>query len=552
MISKLTSLPQFRRNAARFREILRILGRYGLAEWVKESDPEFIKSLFRTDGGEKLADMPQEVRLRLALTELGTTFIKLGQMLSTRADIVGPEIAKELSKLQTDTPADPPLAVRQTVEGELGSTVEELFAEFGESAIASASIGQVHCAKLPGGKEVVVKVQHPGIEEKVVNDLDILMGLADVAERFSAEARLYQPKATAAEFRRTLLRELDFKREERNLLQFAANFGEDGTVHFPEPFPDLSTRRVLTMERVDGIPVSDGGRLDVVGIDKEELAKRGANLYLEMIFRDGFYHADPHPGNILVLPGEVIGLLDCGMVGRLDDQTRDHFEGLIQALVEKDSGKLVDYILRMGSAPRDLDRDTFRADINDLVGEYFGQSLKDIDVSAALNAVTGLIRSYRIVLQPSISLLIKVLVMLEGTSRLLSPSFNLIEVLQPYYLELMKRRFSPEKLLHRARKSWRDWERLIDTFPRETAEILQNIRSGRFDVNLKHRRLDVLANRLVEGILTAALFLGSSMIVASAIPPLLRGVSIPGAAGCVAALLMAIRLLRSMGRQSGH
>ena len=472
-------------------------------------------------------------------------------MLSTRADIVGPGIAKELSKLQADTPADPPEIVRRTLEEELGVPVEELYAGFEEGAVASASIGQVHNAELEDGTPVVVKVQHPGIEKTVVNDLDILMALADVAERLSSEARLYQPKATAAEFRRNLLRELDFKREERNLLQFARNFGGDGTVHFPLPFPELSTRRVLTMERVDGIPISDTGRIDVVGANKEELAKRGANLYLEMIFRDGFYHADPHPGNILVLPGGVIGLLDCGMVGRLDVQTRDNFEGLVQALVEKDTDKLVDYILRMGSTPRDLDRNAFRADLNDLVGEYFGQSLKDIDVAAALNALTDLIRTYRIILQPSISLLIKVLIMLEGTSRLLNPSFNIIEVLQPYYVELMKRRFSPDKLLRRIQKSWRDWERLIDMFPRETAEILQNVRSGRFDVNLKHRRLDLLINRLVEGVLTAALFLGSAQIVSSAIPPLFRGVSLPGAAGCLAAVLMAARLFRSMARKGG-
>jgi ubiquinone biosynthesis protein len=551
MITKLTSLPQFKRNAARFREILAILGKHGLAEWLKESDPEFIKGLFRSAEGEKLAGMPQEVRIRLALTELGTTFIKLGQMLSTRADIVGPGIAKELSKLQADTPADPPDLVRRTLEEELGVPVEELYAGFEETAVASASIGQVHNAELEDGTPVVVKVQHPGIEKTVVNDLDILMALADVAERISSEARLYQPKATAAEFRRNLLRELDFKREERNLLQFARNFGGDGTVHFPLPFPELSTRRVLTMERVDGIPISDTGRIDVVGVNKEELAKRGANLYLEMIFRDGFYHADPHPGNILVLPGGVIGLLDCGMVGRLDVQTRDNFEGLVQALVEKDTDKLVDYILRMGSTPRDLDGNAFRADLNDLVGEYFGQSLKDIDVAAALNALTDLIRTYRIILQPSISLLIKVLIMLEGTSRLLNPSFNIIEVLQPYYVELMKRRFSPDKLLRRVQKSWRDWERLIDMFPRETAEILQNVRSGRFDVNLKHRRLDLLINRLVEGVLTAALFLGSAQILTSAIPPLFRGVSLPGAAGCLAAVLMAARLFRSMARKGG-
>ena len=546
----LISLQQFNRNLKRFTEIVSVLLKYGLANWIKESDPELVKSLFRSSEGLAIADMPTETRIRMALSELGPTFIKLGQMLSTRVDLVGPALARELSELQANTPSDPPESVRATIEMELGKPVERVFAEFDDRATASASIGQIHQASLLTGEAVVVKVQHQGIEERISNDLDILLSLAELAEKHDPEIKLYQPRAMVVEFRRQLLRELDFRRELRNLQQFARNLENDEGVHIPRPYPELSARRVLTMERIEGFGIADVDLLRREGIDTGELARRGAGIFLEMVFRDGFYHADPHPGNIRVLPGGIIALLDCGMVGSLDGRTREEIEGMLFCAAEKDGGQLTEYVTRMGSVPQGLDRDALRADISEFLGEYVGRPLIELDLSRALTDLTEIIRRYRIILPSNVALLVKVLVMLEGTSRSLDRNFSLADLLQPYYVRAMQRRFSPGRLLQRIQRAYVDWDRLVEMFPRELSDILRSVRDGKFDIHLEHRRVDTAVNRLVYGILCDALFLGSCLILSGEIPPLFHGISIPGSTGILLSFLLGFRLLRAI-RRSG-
>lgn len=544
----LTSLPQFTRNTKRFTEIVSILGKYGLANWISENDPEFLRNFFRSAQGVQLSNLSQEARLRLALTELGPTFIKLGQILSTRADLVGPAFAREFAGLQSDIPPDPPEVIRAVIAEELGQPVERLFAAFEDQPIGSASIGQVHRATLPDGQRVVVKVQHQGIEEKVTNDLDILMALAELAEQYDETLQVYQPRATLAEFRRNLLRELDFTRERRNLEEFARNFVGDRAIHIPKPFPELSARRVLTMEMLDGMSIRHVAEIEAQGVNTKELATRCANIYLNMIFRDRFFHADPHPGNIWVLRDGAVGLLDCGMIGRIDAHTRGEVERMLLSAVEKDAEQLADVVVRIGTMPQGLNRDALRADIDEFVAEYLGQSLQDFDLSGALEGLTEIIRQYHILLPPGLSSLLKGLVMLEGTSRSLSRDFSLIDLLRPYYANAMKRRLSPEKFLLRLRRSYQDWDRLLNMLPQELADILRRIRDGKFDVNLEHRRLDAIVNRLVYGIVTAALFVGSCLLVSQRIPPVIQGISLPGAVGCLAACGLGFRLLQAIKR----
>jgi ubiquinone biosynthesis protein len=545
------ALPRLVRNRKRFEKILRTLAKYGLADWVRDWNPEYVKDLFRTADGESVAELEPAVRLRMALTELGTTFIKLGQSLSTRADLVGPEMAHELEKLQSDTPPDTPEQIRATIGSELGRPPEELFAGFTAEAMASASIGQVHAATLHDGQQVVVKVQHQGIEEKVREDLEILAALAEIAESHSPELRLYQPKATTAEFRRTLLRELDFKREERNLLQFGKNFADDHGIHFPTPYPELSTRRVLTMERLAGFSVADSERLEKEGVESKTVAERGATAYLDMIFRDGYYHADPHPGNILVLSGGVIGFLDCGMVGRLDDRTREHFENLLMAAVDKDGERLTRVVLKLGSAPPDLDREALQTEVSEFAADFTGVELTDFDLGATITAGTEIIRRFRIVMRPSISMLFKALVLLEGTSRLVDRSFSVAELLKPYYSKIVRRRFAPKKLLGRLQRSYRDWERLLDLLPGEIASILGQVQRGTVRVHLEHRGLEATANRLVYGVLAAALFLASALMLSRQVPPLIGGTSALGAAGLAVAAGLTYRLVRAVAKSGG-
>ena len=548
---KLTSLPQYTRNAKRFTEIVSVLVKYGFANWIRDTDPEFIKGLFKSSQGVALSGVSAEGRIRMALTELGTTFIKLGQILSTRPDLVGPSLAKELSDLQSEVPADPPDAVEKTLVSELGKPSSALFAHFEGIPMASASIGQVHCATMHDGQEVVVKVQHMDIEATMTTDTDILMTLAELAEKHDRNLRLYRPRALVTEVRKTLLRELDFRREGRNLEEFNSNFHDDPHVHIPRPYPELTTRKVLTMERLRGFSLADHQSVEEAGLDTKDLAERCAKLFLDMIFRDNFYHADPHPGNLWVLKGGVIGMLDCGMVGRLDSQAREDIEGLLWAAMEKDAAQLTEHILRIGAVPQGCDRDGLRADVGDFVAEYVSQSLKGFDLSGALKAFTQIVRRYRIVLPLGIASLMKVLVVLEGTSRSLNRDFSLAELLQPYYEETIQRRFSAERLLRRFRRSYRDWDRFVDMLPRELADILQRVRDGKFDVHLEHRRLDATVNRLVYGLLTAALFVGTCQLLSRQVPPTIGGVSILGVLGLVCTVALGRRLLKAVKKSGG-
>ncbi len=554
---KISSIPQIYRHLNRWREILSVLSKYELAAWIGRLGPDFAKDLLKAPGGTAIARHAWEARVRLALSELGPTFIKLGQVLSTRPDLVGVALAGELQHLQADVQADPPEVVRATIEAELGRPVEELFAEFDPAAMASASIGQVHRARLGSGEPVVVKVQHAGIERKVEADLDILAGLAQLAERIP-EFQNYRPGAIAAEFRRAMRRELDFGREERNMQQFARDFQHDATVHVPRAYPELCTSRVLTMELIEGIKLSETERLAAEAIDLEEVARRGANLYLEMIFSHGFYHADPHPGNVLLIDGNVIGLLDFGMVGRIDEQLQEDVTDMLVAVVNRDAEHLTAAITRVGAVPPGLDRVGLGLDVTDFVAHYGSLSLDRFDLSGALNEMTEMIRRYNIMLPARIAMLIKVLVTLEGTSRLLSPNFSLVEVMAPYRKKLLWRQFSPRRRIRRLRRLYSELEHLVDVLPRGVVDILEQVQSGKFDVHLDHRGLEPSVNRLVLGMLTSALFLGSALLLSRKVPPVfdvpwthITEISALGACGMLLSMGLGLRILRAI-KKSGR
>ncbi|MEO8498914.1 MAG: AarF/ABC1/UbiB kinase family protein, partial [Planctomycetota bacterium] len=516
---KISSIPQIYRNVRRWTEIISVLSKYGLADWISGFKLEFVKDALKARDGEAIARHTREARIRLALTELGPTFIKLGQLLSTRPDVVGVQLADEFAQLQSNVPADPPDKIRALVAEELGQPIEELFERFDDVPIASASIGQVHSARLASGEEVVVKVQHLGIENTVREDLDVLGGLAQLAEMIP-EFAPYRPSATVAEMARTLRRELDFGREERNLQQFETQFGDNPSVRIPKPITELCTARILTMERIDGTKLDNAQQLVVAGIDLAEVAKRGAELYLDMIFMHGFYHADPHPGNIVVLPGNVIGLLDFGMVGRLDERLREDIEEMLLAIVNQDVTILTSLIKRVGTIPSGLDEGALAIDIADFVGQYATQSLDQFDLGGALTDMTQIIHRHRISLPPQVGLLIKTLVTLEGTTKMLSPKFSLMEVMRPFQRKMLLRRLSPARQLRKARRVYFELQQLAEIVPRRLGEILEQIQAGKFDVHLDHRGLGPSVNRLVLAMMASSLFLGSSLMLSHQVPPL--------------------------------
>jgi len=543
-----STVPQLVRNSGRFREVVAILAKYGLADWLGQARVEWVKELFTDSNGEEIRKYSQNQRVRLALTELGTTFIKLGQVLSTRPDLVGPELAKELTELQSNNPADPPEVVSQLVRDELQLPIKNAFADFDKEPLASASIAQVHRATLFSGASVVVKVQHEGIEERVRNDLEILTLLAGLAEQVAPGTRQYQPKNTAEEFARTLLHELDFTREAGNLQRFKQNFSADEHICIPAAYEEQSSQKILTMDFLEGISLTHKEKLLEANFDLKALAQQGAQMFVDMIFRDGFYHADPHPGNLLVLEDGSIGLLDCGMVGRLDDDLREQVEDMVLAILDKDAKRLTGHVMKLGQVPHDVDQELLASQLDEFVADYANQSIADFDLSGALNGMIRIIRDHQIVLPAKIGMLIKVLVMLEGTAQQLNPDFSLAELLSKYKQQAIRRRLSPQRMWKKLQTEARDWGELAERFPGDAVDILERVKKGSFDVHLDHRRLDSIVNRLVLGILAAALFMGSALLWSQSVAPLWRGASIPGAVGCIASVYLGYKLIRAIKR----
>jgi ubiquinone biosynthesis protein len=577
MKRKITSVPQLYRNVRRWTEIVSVMSKYGLADWMSRFHIDFLTDRLKTQDGAAQSQLTHNARIRMTLTELGPTFIKFGQLLSTRPDLIGLELALELEKLQSDAPKDPFETTKRIIENEQGIPLEDIFIEFEKEPIASASIGQVHRAKLDPKRfafasseqrnepisnellDVVVKVRHEGIDRIVETDLDILSGLAQLAEKLD-DFKNYQPIAVVEEMSRTMMRELDFGREERNLIQFRSLFENDKTVVIPEPISALCSARMITMQHISGTSIRKINENCPVGVDPNSVAQTGANLYLKMIFHHGFFHADPHPGNIIIQGDGTIGLLDFGMVGRISEQLREDIEAMLVAIVNQDVSMLSTLIKRIGRCPNNLNESAFSNEVADFVGQYSTQILAQFDMSGALNDFMSLVRRFEITLPGEVSLLIKVLVSLEGTGRQLNPDFSLMEIMKPFQRLLLLKRLSPTRQAKKMRRFYMEVEQLVDQLPKRISNILEQVQSGQFDVKLDHRRLGPTANRLVMGLMTSALFLGSSMMLSYKVPPLLfpdvgpmgtHDLSILGLLGCFASIMMGFRLTWAI-RNSGN
>jgi ubiquinone biosynthesis protein len=340
--------------------------------------------------------------------------------------------------------------------------------------------------------------------------------------------------------------ELDFLRELRNIQQFRQNFAGDDTVHFPVPFPELCSPRVLTMERLEGALVSQIKTPPGPNPDMDEFARRGANMYLEMIFRDGFYHADPHPGNLMLLANGVVGVLDCGMVQRLDDDLRESIEALLLAAVHRDPQTVTEAVWDLSTMPPLAGRQRLQSDITELVAEYTGQSIGSLDVGALVRSLTTVIYENHLFLSPGAMLLLRVLGELEGTAKQINPSFGLFQLIQPYAEEAARRRFAPKRVWLQVQRGARAWERFLRALPGDLNDMLASMRAGTLSVHLDHRRLDPVVNRLVLGLLTSSLLLGSSLLWSLDAEPVVGGVSLFGAIGFAVASIMGLSLFRDI------
>lgn len=532
------------RYIARYREIFSVLVRYGLADWAKRIDIDFAREILTRRADPALLALSTEERIRKALMELGPTWIKLGQTLSLRPDIVGIKLSNELKHLQSDVTPDSFDIVEKIVQRSLGRPLSEIFSDFEPHAVASASIGQVHCARLITGEKVAVKIRHHDIEAVVSADLDILKDLAELLENYVHEAKYYRPMETVERFSIRFLRELDFNREARNIVLLEETLEDEKRIKIPKVYEEFASREVLVMEWIDGVPLGSLDDKTREKIDTNDLAMAGAEAFLKMIFINGFYHADPHPGNIMILPDSgQLALLDFGMVGRLSGRMREHIEDMVYAIEKEDAEKLARVIMRASDPPPDLDKTAFEADVSDFISYYGKIPVSKIRLFEAVNELISIIHRHHVILQSEIVLLSRTIVTLEGSARLLSAEFNLFGLIAPYRKQIMGSPLIAIRRLAKARRFYDEFAQFAETVPPALADIIDRFRKGTIDIHMEHKHLEGTINRLTFGILTASIFIGSSMVLAAGVPPLVFGLSIPGIIGYCVSLLMGIRVM---------
>ena len=466
------------------------------------------------------------LHLRLALEELGTTFIKLGQILSTRADLLPPEYLVELTKLQDSAPPVAFEEIHQAIIVELGQPIENVFAQFDPVPLAAASIGQAHAAILWDGTEVVVKIRRPGVVEQVNEDLEILRELAATASRHWNIADRYDLSGLVEEFSQTLRSELDYIREGHNAEKFAANFAGDPFVHVPRVFWTATTSRVLTLERIRGVKINDLNGLDEQGTDRRWLAQYATNVVLKMVCEDGFFHADPHPGNFFIEPQGAIGLIDFGMVGVLDEQTQGLLAELLIAINHQNADQLVDVFLDLGVTRKGIDRASVRRDIERLLSTYWGLPLGELKVATLLNDVYSVMRRHHLHLPSNLALLLKTVIMIEGVGVNLDPDFRLTNSLTPYTERLVLRQYSPFRWMRSFGRASLDLAKLGVEMPQHLRRIVTAAENGSLQIGMRPEgfdpvidRLEGIANRIVLGVIAAAFINGLAVLVSIYRPP---------------------------------
>jgi ubiquinone biosynthesis protein len=521
------------RSIRRYRNIVRVLFKYGfdnILEYLNLS--QFVarsRRLLRREESQIALLSPAE-RMRLALEELGPTFIKLGQLLSTRPDVIPKAYVDEFAKLQDSVPSFSEEEVRAQVRRELRAGIEELFSSFDLQPLAAASIAQVHRARLLTGEEVAVKVRRPGVVELVESDIDVLMGLASMAERHVPGSDIYDPVGLVREFSRTIRREMDFSREGHTIERIAANFAGDHTLYFPRVYWEKSSKGVLTLEFIHGIKVNDLAALDRAGLDRPVIARNGADTFLRMVLSHGFFHGDPHPGNVFILPDNVICLLDYGMVGRLDNEMKAYLVDILMAIIDRDVDEVVALVAAMDDMVELNDPRGLKRDLSEFIDSYYEIPLKEIEVGRMLMEFFEIITTYHIRFQPDLMLLAKALVTIEGMGRELDPSFDMVEHVKPFMEKAIRERLSPRHMAKEMGGHVKSIVQMAKNLPRDLKELLHRINRNKFKIDLEHRGLDYFVkeldksiNRLSFSLIIAALIVGSSIVMQTDKGPLLLG-----------------------------
>ncbi len=560
------------RDLGRLREITSVLVRHGFGEVVAraglgrrprrgtpsdvppssregEGTPEISSEELAT-GEEERTRISTAERVRLVLQDLGPSFIKLGQIASTRPDLIPPDVIAELKRLQDDVPAVPFEDVREVVETSLGASIDKVFTRFDVEPLASASIGQVHRAVLPtpeGDAEVVVKVQRPHVGNTVMRDLELLHIMAAAIERTIPETKIYSPIGLVQQFDRSITAELNFTIEAENAERFAKNFEgtpESELVRFPKVYKQASSKRVLTLEFFDGLKVD---RALSAGVSGKQLAKNAVGVVIKMIFQDGFFHADPHPGNIFVMGHEkpILGLIDLGMVGRLSPELRDLTVDLMVAAARKDSHAVADALYAIGRPTKKIDMREYRAEVAMLAEKYVGKPLKDIELSAMIrDLVQGAVK-YGLEIPTDFMMVGKALMTIEGIGKELDPDLDVFGEAQPYFLRILKQRYSPQRIGNELIRGVEQLSRAGYDVPLQAREVLEDLRLGRLVVKTADPFLPVASDRLGRRIFSGLVVASATLGGVLALP---RRTDVALVLFVLAGIVLVGHVLRDLGR----
>lgn len=520
----------------RTKEIIFVLAKYGFGD--------LIESVGIPVRAKREVKLKRSERIRKAVEELGPTFIKLAQLLSLRPDLIPLELAREFEKLQDSVTPLPFDVIREVLEEELGCRYTDIFEEE-FTLLASASIGQVYKARLKSGEVVAVKILKPEIEEKIYADIALLLRLAKLLrEKFLVYG--VDLVKIIEEFAKAIKKELDFKIEALNLKRFAANFKNNPNIKVPKLYKKYSTKRVLIMEFIDGVKINEVERLRKEGYDLKEITKKGFDLICEQIFIHRFFHADPHPGNLMVSDGKIV-FLDFGIMGRLSEEDQKYFIEMIYYVIKNNEEKAASYLLKLSKIQGEVDISSFKKEMADIISTYFYSSLRDVELRSLIDDMLRVMSEYKIFFKEDNYLLAKALVTMEGIGKMLYPEFRAAEEIKPFIVKLYKKNFSPFSFLkysHEINKSILDF---IISAPESFNEIISKIRDGNLKIEFEHIGLEDFEeavkksfNRLSISIIIASILIGSSMLLSAKIPPTIQGLSLLGVGGFLFAFVLGV------------
>ncbi len=527
-----------RRTLSRFDEIIKILRKYDFDKVLGQTTRNKI-SPFRNEADNKellKEDFP--IRLRLMLQELGTTFIKFGQLLASRPDLVGEKISEELSQLHDDNPPVSYEEIKELIEDQLGGSLNEFFVEFSEKSLATASIAQVHVAKLHSGERVAVKVQKPNIEDIVETDLSIMKFIANESDRFDTGFRHLNLPAVVHEFDRSIHKEMDFDNELMNIRHLNDNFIYNDKIIVPVIYPDYSTEKVLTMEYVDGVKLSDVIAGDDPKYNKILIADRIVRAYLKQIFLDGFFHADPHPGNIFITEDNAVCFIDFGMMGVLDDEFRQDLAELMINFSDHNIDGLINQLIRMDILNEKTDINLLKSDLNDLFSKYYGMELSRFN--GIIEDLLFLMQKYEIRLPNEFVLMARGLSMVENIGLRLDPNINVVEYLKPIARKLIVQRYNPKKMVNNAKNSLFAFEHVLKGLPSLISKTFYKIEEGEVTVNIEVKHISEIANQLSLAIIIAALLIGSSLVMLIDVGPRFYEMPVLGFIGFTISLALGV------------